>query len=79
MTGSELHARPSLRVVNAVADAQGVPPADLDPLTGRIDLESLDDLLANSAAGVRVACLIDGFRVEVDSEGEVQVSRETTD
>jgi hypothetical protein len=79
MSSYRADATPSVSVVNAVAAAKGVPPVSLDPLVKYVDLESLDDLLANSADEVRITCIIDGMEVVVEADGHASVSPETTD
>ncbi|WP_152040954.1 HalOD1 output domain-containing protein [Salinigranum salinum] len=79
MSSNRAHTTPSVSVVNAVAAAKGVPPVNLDPLVKYVDLESLDDLLANSADEVRITCIIDGMEVVVEADGHASVSPETTD
>jgi hypothetical protein len=65
---------PSERVVRKVADAKGVAPTELDPLSETVDLESMDGLVENSATGVRIECSIEGVRVRIGPDGAVEVS-----
>lgn len=64
----------SVRVVNEVAAAKGVDPTELDPLSAFVDLESVDALIENSTEPVRIECSFGGVQVEIDSDGEVQVT-----
>ena len=80
MSGDEGHVEsPSVRVVQAVADANGVDPSELDPLSGRLDLESMDEFLTNSSEPVRIECSLGEFRVEVRSDGDVRLSSTSTE
>lgn len=68
-------------VINAVADAKGVDPLDLDPLCDVIDPDALDALFNPVFAGASVTRL--GFEmadcdVLVRGSGEVVVSQATT-
>jgi hypothetical protein len=69
----------SVRIANEVAAAKGVDPIDLDPLAAVVDLESLDTLVANSAASLRLEWCVDDLTVEVTPDGEVRVSRTAPD
>jgi hypothetical protein len=69
----------SVRIANEVADAKGVDPMDLDPLSAVVDLESLDTLVANSAASLRLEWCVDDLTVEVAPGGEVRVSQTPAD
>jgi hypothetical protein len=60
--------------VNAVADARGVDPLDLDPLWGRLDLDAVDDLFANSNGNVRIEWSTDEVRLTIEPDGRVEVS-----
>lgn len=78
MSGGERHTEaPSERVVQAVAAANGVDPAELDPLSPRLDLESMDEFLTNSSEPIRIECSLGEFRVEVRSDGDVRLSAST--
>jgi hypothetical protein len=79
MSSNQTSATPSVSVVNAIAAVKGVPPASLDPLVRYVDLESLDDLVENSADEVQITCLIDGIEVVIEADGHASVSLETTD
>jgi hypothetical protein len=64
----------SVRVVEAVAEAKGVDPADLDPLGEELDLEAMEAALTNSAASVRFEWSTDDLSVSVTSDGDVDVT-----
>lgn len=64
--------RISTRVIEAIADARGVDPTDLDvPLYWEIDLEALDQLC--ETGDVTVTFTYDGTTVTVDDDGRVEV------
>lgn len=65
----------SERVIEAIAEARGVDPADLEPVYNHIDLEALDALVASGNRDLSVRWRIDGAQVEVWGDGEVQVHR----
>ncbi|WP_372911236.1 HalOD1 output domain-containing protein [Salinigranum sp.] len=69
----------SVRIANEVAAAKGVDPMDLDPLSAVVDLESLDTLVANSAASLRLEWCMDDLTIEVVPDGEVRVSQTPAD
>ena len=79
-TEAELATRwePSTRVVEAIAEAEGVDPVALDPpLNAVIDLDALDELFSPSG-GVprpsgRVEFDYDDYRVAVEGGGAVTV------
>jgi hypothetical protein len=73
MSRTETWTTPSLRVVRAVAEAKGVEPVELDPLVNHVDLEAVDNLLANSVEGVQIVCSFDGVRVVIEDD-DVSVS-----
>lgn len=52
---------------------------DLDPLSAVVDLESLDTLVANSAASLRLEWCMDDLTIEVVPDGEVRVSQTPAD
>lgn len=69
---------PSEAVVEALADAKGVDPLELDPLYEVIDPDALDALFDGAAADGRRQGRIEfrtaGYRVEVTSTGRVHVT-----
>jgi len=71
-------AKPSLRVVEAVADADGVDPVRLDPpLHSAIDPEALDRLFEPTPTGPRAGTVRFSYRdhdVTVHPDGTVDVS-----
>jgi hypothetical protein len=74
MIQSQVDAAPSVQVVNAIADAQDVDPLDLEPLWGRLDLDAIDDLFANSTGAVRVEWTTEDVRLTVEPDGRVEIS-----
>lgn len=66
----------SIRVVEAVAERDGIDPLEVSPpLHDAIDTAALDDLFAPTSAGRRddgtVSFTYRGHRVRVDSDGHV--------
>jgi hypothetical protein len=61
------HLPPSLRVVRAVAAAEGVDPTDLPPLNDAVDVDALDRLAGADGArpGVEVRFAYAGRSVRV--------------
>ena len=67
---------PSVAVVEAVAAAEGVSPAELDPIYDDVDPEAIDQLLGGPSDDGTSAVLrfsIDGWRVFVRDDGAIQV------
>ncbi|ELY66492.1 HalOD1 output domain-containing protein [Natronococcus jeotgali] len=67
---------PSVRVVEAVADAEGVDPTDLEPsLHEAVDAAALDELFAPTAGSARrngsLSFAYCGYDVTVRSDGRV--------
>lgn len=71
--------RPSLEVVETVADATDRDPMDLPQLNDYVDPDALDKLLGSVAAKdaepAHVTFDYDGVRVTVDSTGAVTVEQ----
>lgn len=63
----------SIRVVNQLADAQGLDPKDLPPLTHTIDLEALDTLIDSVPSDATVSFSVDGYDVTVTGDGTVNL------
>ena len=64
----------SERVVDAVADHDGVSPLDISPpLFDAIDPDALDRLFADGRTGVTVAFSYAGYRVTVRDGGRVEL------
>lgn len=61
----------SLRIVRQIAIAEGIDPEDVPSLAHRIDFEALDTLFASSSANLMLSLSIDGYGVEVTSDGTV--------
>lgn len=80
---------PSQAVVEALADAEGVSPAELsppeyEPLHTVIDVEALDSLFESRVDGRprsdgSVSFQYCGYTVRVDAEGEVTLEEVATD
>lgn len=66
--------RISTRVIEAIADARGVDPTDLNvPLYREIDIEALDRLCADNVRALSVTFTYDGTTVTVRSNGRIEV------
>jgi hypothetical protein len=63
----------SIRVVERLADAEGLDPKDLPPLARTVDLEALDSLIESAASDTTVSFSVDGYEVTVDGEGTVSL------
>lgn len=78
MTSADPSAELSMRVVEVVAEADGVDPAQLDPtLHTVIDPEALDRLFATTSGGARRGSVTFSYRghtVTVRSDGTVELS-----
>ena len=62
------------RVVTRVADARGVRPTELTPISDVIDPESLDTLFPAPTDSTRtLQFAYEGYRVTIDHEGAVTV------
>ena len=64
----------SIRVVEAVAEADDVAVDELEPMHEYVDLESLEDLVASADDDLRVRWFVGDTLVEVDGAGDVRVS-----
>lgn len=74
MTLDYHHDSPSLRVIDALADATDTDPLELDPLYDAIDPEALDQFVRGDAGdSVSVQFVYDGHAVEVQGNGSVVV------
>jgi len=62
-------------VIQAIAEAKGVDPLELDPLYDRIDLDAVDRLFASTdvPAG-RLTFDVAGCRVRVRADGQVSAT-----
>lgn len=62
-------------VIQAIAEAKGVDPLELDPLYDRIDLDAVDRLFASAdvPAG-RLTFDVAGCRVRVRADGQVSAT-----
>lgn len=81
MTGMTLDYRqtsPSLRTIDALADATGTDPLELEPLYSVIDPEALDQFVAGAADdATSVEFVYDGHDVAVHGDGTVVVDGTT--
>lgn len=65
---------PSLAIIDALADLEGVAPTSLDSLYGTIDSTALDDLLGNANSSPVVVEFRRGdYRITVDDDGEITI------
>lgn len=66
---------PSVAIVDAVARAEGVEPAEMESVATEIDLNALDQLLLNAAPGTcgTVSLSVAGWNVFVSGNGPVVV------
>jgi hypothetical protein len=78
-TASHLTTSPGLRVVEAVADAEGIDPIDLEaPLYESIDPTALDDLFDKSAGSTAarsgsLSFRYHGYDITIASSGAVHL------
>lgn len=63
----------SLKVIQAVADREGVDPTELSPLYDAIDPEALDSLFKSKDTDGRVEFHWLGYRIVVYSSGSIRV------
>lgn len=63
----------SERVIEAVAEAKGINPIDLEPLYQHLDLDALDALVASGNQDLSIRWRVDDAEIEVSGDGEVQV------
>lgn len=67
-----------IEIINAVADAKGVDPMDLDfQIHDYIDMDAIDQLLAHDRASWTLSFEVPESTVTVTSEGGVLVDGET--
>lgn len=69
---------PSIAVIEAIADIEGVEPTDLDGvLYDLIDPEALDALFLGEKAGdIELELPLDSHRITIRSDGSLQVQEE---
>jgi hypothetical protein len=60
-------------VIDALADAKGVSPVELDPLYDSIDPDALSRLLSGADADLRVTFTHGQHRVQVSADGTITV------
>lgn len=63
--------RVSIRLVEQLADAEGLDPSDLPPLGQAIDLEALDTLIESTTSTLTVTFSVNGYDALVTSKGSV--------
>lgn len=63
--------RVSIRLVEQLADAEGLDPRDLPPLGQAIDLEALDTLIESTTSTLTVTFSVNGYDALVTSKGSV--------
>lgn len=70
---------PSFAVIEALADAEGVDPLDLDvPLYNFVDLEALDTIfLEGNTPNTTVEFSLDGYLVTIRGTGNVEIDANT--
>lgn len=67
---------PSIRIIEALADALDVDPLTLDPVSHYVDLEAVDELFAPGTANPDYVCFdYDGHTVYVYENGSIEVTR----
>lgn len=71
------HRRPSMAVVDAVAEELGVDPVALGPLAYEIDPDALNKLVHSMDSGT-ITFPFEGFDVTVDADGEVTLESKRT-
>ncbi|RQG97289.1 HalOD1 output domain-containing protein [Natrarchaeobius chitinivorans] len=78
-----VHKPPSRAVVEAVGDAEGIPPDELhppeyEPLHAVVDPEALDALFANRPTeGSGIAFTFCGYRVVITEDGTISLTEST--
>jgi len=74
-SGPETTHTVSERVIQAIADREGVSPLDISPpLFDAIDPDALDRLYGNGRSGTSVAFEYSGYRVSVRPDGRVELT-----
>lgn len=63
----------SMRVVQRIAETEGVASADLDPLYEAVDPDALEALVASADPDLSIRLTVYGHRIEIDGTGEVRV------
>lgn len=76
---SDTDTPPSMAVVEAIADHEGVDPIDLErPLFDVVDTDALDAFIGHDgsppASNAEVRFTYDGYRVRVSGDGSVDVT-----
>lgn len=69
---STTHRRPSMVVIDAVAEELSVDPIDVGPLADKIDPDALNELVNSMDSGM-ITFPFEEFEVTVDSDGEVSL------
>jgi len=66
--------KPSIAIIEAVAAAENVTPAELEPVFEEVDPESIDSLLTDRSDGpIRLQFYLCGWNVYVRSSGAIRV------
>lgn len=63
----------STKLVERLADAEGVAADELDPIYDYVDLEALDALIERGDPSLSVRWTMNGYLIAADGTGEVQV------
>lgn len=71
--GTSSRRRLSSRVVEAIADANGTNPREMNPVYEAIDLEALDEMERNSSSEWKVAFNFSENCIVVQSDGTILV------
>lgn len=67
----------STAVIETLAEAESVPPTDLDvTLYDELDLDALDDLCRNAANDLHLSFSVDGYAIRVHGGRKVVVERQ---
>lgn len=63
----------SLRVIKRLATAEKINPEDIPSYAQEIDFEALDTLIMQSSSEVTVCFKLEGYDVEVTSNGTIEL------
>lgn len=64
----------SHRIIESIAEQEGMDPIDLPPLYDSVDPESLNELIRSTGQGV-IAFNYENYRVIINSDNRVQVTQ----
>lgn len=62
-----------VRIIDTVADARGVAPDSLDPLSTHFDVEALEQFINSTNVPAKIAIELEDCTVVIDSEGKVSM------